>query len=75
MRCTKVMEPSEPHHHHWRDNYICVPKRSKIYFKWSYSGPRKKRRYNLSKRYGCIRWLEKSDPHTWADNYLCGSQY
>lgn len=61
MRCTQVIEPSDPHT--WRDNYFCVPTKSPYHFRWSHAGPIR----GLS----CIRFLEPSDPHTWRDNYLC----
>jgi hypothetical protein len=36
MRCTIINEPSD--RHSWHDNYLCVPKKSKIRLTWSYNG-------------------------------------
>jgi len=60
MRCTHIVESADPH---WRNNYLCVPRSSRIHFKWSSSGPIGGLR--------CLRIHEPSDPHTWHDNYLC----
>lgn len=63
MRCTQIIEPSEPPQHTWRDNFLCVPWQSRLHFSWSFSGP--------IPGMPCIRFNEGADPHTWQDNYLC----
>ena len=62
MRCTQIKEPAGPRT--WRDNYLCVPRRSPLRFKWSSAGK--------IRGMACIQWREPADPHTWNDNYLCG---
>jgi hypothetical protein len=66
MRCTRVVEPSDPHT--WQDNYLCVPKTSNYHFTWAYASSMR------PSGKSCIQWLEPSDKkHTWHDNYLCGN--
>jgi hypothetical protein len=62
MKCTRIYEPADPHT--WKDNYLCVPRRSRLRLKWSFAG--------RVRGMACIQWREPADPHTWHDNYLCG---
>jgi hypothetical protein len=62
MRCTRIYEPADPHT--WKDNYLCVPRRSPLRLKWSFAG--------RVRGMACIQWREPADPHTWHDNFLCG---
>ena len=62
MRCTQIKEPADSHI--WKDNYLCVPRRSRLRFKWSFAG--------RIRGMACIQWREPADPHTWHDNFLCG---
>ncbi len=66
MRCTRIIEPSEPNEHTWGDNYLCLPRSSYLEFSWSYSRA-------ISDK-NCIQWHEGADPHTWQDNYLCADK-
>ena len=62
MKCTLILETADPHT--WRDNYLCVPKSSKLNLKWHSAGPIAGKK--------CIQWHEGSDQAgTWHDNYLC----
>ena len=70
MRCTKINEPAEPSWHGWKNNYLCLPKKSKLQIRWANT--------NLSKQSlkkqgfkRCEQLWEVSDPHSWNDNYLC----
>lgn len=63
MRCTQVVEPAEPAHTTWTDNYLCLSRDEYLNFKWSYDGPVAGLR--------CVRWHNPRDPHTCTDNYLC----
>lgn len=62
-RCTQIVEPAEPATTTWHDNYLCLPKESPIALSWFYSGQPEGRT--------CTLWNEPTDPHTWADDYLC----
>jgi hypothetical protein len=63
MACTQIIEPSEPPHHGWQDNFVCLPVGSRWSLTWSFSGP--------VPGLHCLRFNEPSDPHTWQDNFLC----
>ena len=67
MRCTRILELSDPNS--WRDNYLCVPTDSPIFFSWSMAG-------SLPGK-DCIQWTEPDQPasHTWGDNYLCADVF
>jgi serine protease len=39
MRCTRILETAEPAAHSWRNNYLCVPEKSSVHFRWSMAGP------------------------------------
>jgi len=71
-KCVQILEPAEPADQTWRDNYICIPPTSPYDFSWAFSNAQ---RMSLQKGgNSCIQWLEKADPHTWTDNYLCNKK-
>jgi len=70
MRCIQVNESAEPAKHAWRDNYLCLPRTSKLQIRWttSFAGKRILNRQGFKR---CVRMLEVADPHTWNDNFIC----
>jgi len=67
MRCTKITEPKSKG---WKDNYLCVPKSSSLYFSWTSRGP-PTRVVGQARGKTCIQWRETADGDGWDDNYLC----
>lgn len=65
MRCTQIFEHAEPAGHTWLDNYLCVPANSGVSLRWSQAGP--------VAGFTCLNVSEPTDPHAWADNYLCAN--
>jgi len=63
LRCTKIVEDSEPEETTWQDNFLCLPAESSFEFHWSSS--------NQTNGLTCENFDEPSDPHTWSDNILC----
>ncbi|MCA9541341.1 MAG: hypothetical protein KC620_20715 [Myxococcales bacterium] len=66
----QVQEPAEPRHvvfwkplDVWKRTFLLIDNEPGVEWRWSYAG--------VPAGFTGILFLEPTDPHTWADNYLC----
>ena len=63
MRCTRIYEPQDPLS--WRNAYLCAPRDSGYFFKWSYEGR------PIDACHYCIQVSYLAGIKYWRNNYLC----